>query len=269
MSVLMPLKVRLMLQQRWTYFRSKWNLLELSIIILTWSAVAVFIKRTLLGNRDMTYYQNHRDQFASFSETASADSQLQYLIAFLVLLATIKLWHLLGINPKMNMLTATLQRAWEDLSGLILIIMIMFIAYSAVFNVMYGWQLFSYRTLSDALLTVISLQIGIFNYDEVFEYNPVIGGLLIGSCIMFMTFVVLNFLITGILVAFQQEQIEHEASEEREIIDLLQKKICGLFGIRSDEANKSESRETTLDNEERVLDASEKKPCFTELTTDN
>lgn len=58
----MSLKVRLMLQQRWTYFRSKWNLLELSIIILTWSAVAVFIKRTLLGNRDMTYYQNHRDQ---------------------------------------------------------------------------------------------------------------------------------------------------------------------------------------------------------------
>lgn len=32
---------------------------------------------------------------------------------------------------------------------------------------MYGWQLSSYRTVGRALLTIISLQIGIFNYDEV------------------------------------------------------------------------------------------------------
>lgn len=51
-----------MKQQRWAYFRSKWNLLELTIILLSWSAVAIFIKRTLLGNRDMTYYHNHKDQ---------------------------------------------------------------------------------------------------------------------------------------------------------------------------------------------------------------
>lgn len=51
-----------MKQQRWTYFRCKWNLLELTIILLSWSAVAVFVKRTLLGNRDMTYYENHKHQ---------------------------------------------------------------------------------------------------------------------------------------------------------------------------------------------------------------
>ena len=53
---------KLMKQQRCAYFRNKWNLLEMTIILLSWSAVAVFIKRTLLGNRDMTYYQNHKDQ---------------------------------------------------------------------------------------------------------------------------------------------------------------------------------------------------------------
>lgn len=52
----------LMKQSKWKYFRSKWNLLELAIIILSWSALCVFIKRKLLGNRDIEYYQNHNDQ---------------------------------------------------------------------------------------------------------------------------------------------------------------------------------------------------------------
>ncbi|KAM6955775.1 polycystin-1-like protein 2 [Lycodopsis pacificus] len=228
----MFLQGKLMKQQRCAYFRSKWNLLELTIISLSWSAVAVFTKRTLLGDRDMTYYQNHKDQFASFYETATADSVLQYLIAFLVLLATFKLWHLLRLNPKMNLITAALQRAWNDISSFLVVIVIMFVAYSIACNVIYGWKMSSYRTLTDALVTVISLQIGIFNYDEVMDYNPVLGGLLFGSCIVFMTFVVLNLFLSVILVAFKQEQIHHKPSDEEEIVDLMLKNIFSVFGIR-------------------------------------
>lgn len=66
----------------------------------------------------------------SFSETARADAVLGYLIAFLVLLSTVKLWHLLRLNPKLNMITSTLRRAWGDISGFITVIAIMFLAYS-------------------------------------------------------------------------------------------------------------------------------------------
>lgn len=34
-------------------------------------------------------------------------------------------------------------------------------------NAIYGWNLSSYKTFMDALMTLIGLQIGIFNYDEV------------------------------------------------------------------------------------------------------
>ncbi|KAJ3593029.1 hypothetical protein NHX12_005367 [Muraenolepis orangiensis] len=228
----MVLQGKLMKQQSWAYFKNKWNLLELAIIILSWSALSVFIKRTLLGNRDMAYYQTHKNQFPSFRETATADAVLGYLIAFLVLLATVKLWHLMRLNPKLHMITATLQRAWSDISGFLVVITIMFLAYSIASNLMYGWKLYSYRTLLDSALTMVSLQLGIFNYDEVLNYNPLLGGLMIGSCIVFMTFVVLNLFISVILVAFTQEQIHHKPSEEEEIVDLMLMKLCSLFGIK-------------------------------------
>lgn len=61
---------------------------------------------------------------------------LQYLIAFLVLLATFKLWHLLRLNPKMNMITTALQRAWSDISGFLVVIVIMFVAYSTAVSIL-------------------------------------------------------------------------------------------------------------------------------------
>uniref|UniRef100_A0A8C7X6U9 Polycystic kidney disease 1 like 2a n=1 Tax=Oryzias sinensis TaxID=183150 RepID=A0A8C7X6U9_9TELE len=224
---------KLMKRQRLAYFQSKWNLLELAIIVLSWSALSVFIKRTLLGQRDVSQYENNKDQFVSFHETAQADAVLGYLIAFLVLLATVKLWHLLRLNPKLHMITATLQRAWTDISGFLVVIAIMFLAYSVASNLMYGWKLYSYRTLLEAAQTIVSLQLGIFNYEEVLNYNPLLGAFLIGSCIVFMTFVILNLFISVILVAFTQEQIHHKPSEEEEIVDLMLMKLFSLFGLKS------------------------------------
>ncbi|NXC21025.1 PK1L2 protein, partial [Corythaeola cristata] len=223
---------KLMKTLRLRYFHSKWNLLEMAIILISWSALSVFVKRTILGTRDISYYQEHKDDCVSFNETARADAVLGYLIAFLVLLSTVKLWHLLRLNPKLNMITSTLRRAWGDISGFITVIAIMFLAYSIATNLIFGWKLYSYKTLFDSAETMVSLQLGIFNYEEVLDYNPILGSFLIGSCIIFMTFVVLNLFISVILVAFSEEQKHYQASEEEEIVDLMLMKVFSFFGIK-------------------------------------
>uniref|UniRef100_A0A8C3LVU0 Polycystic kidney disease protein 1-like 2 n=1 Tax=Chrysolophus pictus TaxID=9089 RepID=A0A8C3LVU0_CHRPC len=229
---------KLMKTLKWRYVHSKWNLLEVAIILISWSALSVFVKRTILGSRDISYYQEHKEDSVSFNETARADAVLGYLIAFLVLLSTVKLWHLLRLNPKLNMITSTLRRAWGDISGFITVIAIMFLAYSIATNLIFGWKLCSYKTLSDSAETMVSLQLGIFNYEEILDYNPILGSFLIGSCIIFMTFVVLNLFISVILVAFSEEQKHYQASEEEEIVDLMLMKLFGFFGIKCKQEEK-------------------------------
>ncbi|KAK9392829.1 polycystic kidney disease protein 1-like 2 [Crotalus adamanteus] len=171
-------QVKILRALKWNYFHSKWNLLELAIILISWSALSVFVRRMILGLRDISYYQEHKDEFVSFNQTATVDAVLGYLIAFLVLLSTVKLWHLLRLNPKLNMITSTLRRAWGDISGFATVIIIMFLAYSIA----------------------------------VLDYNPILGSFLIGSCIIFMTFVVLNLFISVILVAFSEEQKHYQSA---------------------------------------------------------
>ncbi|KAF6078991.1 hypothetical protein HJG60_015036 [Phyllostomus discolor] len=227
----MTVQGKLMRKQKWCYFHSKWNLLDLAIILASWSALVVFVKRAILAERDIQRYWKHEEGI-SFSETAAADAALGYIIAFLVLLSTVKLWHLLRLNPQMNMITSALRRAWGDISGFAIIILIMLLAYSIASNLIFGWKLGSYKTLFDAAETMISLQLGIFNYEEVLDCSPVLGSLLIGSCIVFMTFVVLNLFISVILVAFSEEQKYYQLLEEGEIVDLLLMKILSFLGIK-------------------------------------
>ncbi|XP_006888947.1 PREDICTED: polycystic kidney disease protein 1-like 2 [Elephantulus edwardii] len=239
----MVVQGKLMRKQKWGYFCSKWNLLELAIILASWSALAVFVKRAVLVERDMQRYRGHREERVSFSETAAADAALGYIIAFLVLLSTVKLWHLLRLNPKMSMITSALRRAWGDISGFLIIILIMLLAYSITSHLVFGWKLHSYKTLFDAAETMISLQLGIFNYQEVLDESPVLGSFLVGSCIVFMTFVVVNLFISVVLVAFSEEQKCHHLSEDGEIADLLVMKILSFLGIggkREEPQNSSE-----------------------------
>ncbi|XP_067303965.1 polycystin-1-like protein 2 [Pseudorasbora parva] len=229
----MFLQGKLMKKQKWAYFKNKWNLLDLAIIILSWSSLSVFIKRTVQGEKDIQYYQQHKDQFPSFNDTVVIDSTLGYLMAFLVLLACLKLWHLLRLNPKLHLITSTLQRAWNDMSSFIVVIFIILLAYSITCNLIFGWKLYSYKTLPDAFKTIFCLQFGIFNYDEVITSDPVLGALIISTCVIFITFVILTLFVSIILEAFGEEQQNHQPSEEEEIVDLIFVKILSLFGIKS------------------------------------
>ncbi|XP_016090515.1 polycystic kidney disease protein 1-like 2 [Sinocyclocheilus grahami] len=228
----MFLQAKLLKRQKWAYFKNKWNLLDLAIIILSWSSLSVFIKRTVQGDKDIEYYQNHKDQFPSFHDTAVIDATLGYLMAFLVLLACVKLWHLLRLNPKLHLITSSLQRAWNDMSSFIVVIFIILLAYSLTCNLIFGWKLYSYRTFPDAFKTIFSLQFGIFNYDEVLSSDPVLGALIISTCVIFITFVILTLFVSIILEAFGEEQENHQPSEEEEIVDLMLVKILSLFGIK-------------------------------------
>ncbi|XP_060741700.1 polycystin-1-like protein 2 [Tachysurus vachellii] len=227
----MILQIKKIKQEKLQYFRSKYNLLELAIILLSLAAVGAIINRTVQGNQELKYFQEHKDQFPSFYSTASADSCLGNILAFLILMATVKMWHLMRLNSKLNLITCTLRRAWNDISSFIVVLIIMVLAYSIVSNLLFGWILYTYKTLQDSALAIIALQLGIFDYEQVLNLNPVLGSFLILSCVLFMTFVVLNLFISVVLEAFSHEQKHYKPSEEEEIVDLMIMKICRAFGI--------------------------------------
>lgn len=68
-----------MRKQKWGYFCSKWNLLELAIILASWSALVVFVKRAILADRDLQHYRKNRGEYVVTSPLSLALPCLSFL----------------------------------------------------------------------------------------------------------------------------------------------------------------------------------------------
>ncbi|XP_077319460.1 polycystin-1-like protein 3 [Lithobates pipiens] len=219
-------------EQKWSYFRQTHNLLDLCIIFISCANIGLYIKRVILRKRDIKRYSIDHSRFISFYETAMIDTAQGYIVAFLVALMTAKLWHLLNLNPNLHLITATLQKSWNEISGFLLTIIILLVAYSITCNLLFGWTISDYRTPVKAFVTIFSLLIGIFNYTEVINLDPVLGSLLIFTCVVFLVLVVVNVFLSALLNVFSSERKNPTPYKEKELVDLLVMKLSGALGIR-------------------------------------
>nr|XP_032659960.1 polycystic kidney disease protein 1-like 3 [Chelonoidis abingdonii] len=154
-------------QQKWRYFSSQRNVLDISIIFISLAAFGVYIKCRLLQKSVMEKYHQDRSRFVSFYETAQVASAFTYLLAFLVALAMGKLWNLLCLNPRMHLISSTLRRAWQEVLDFLLVLLVLLAGYSMACNLLFGWSIANYKTFFSSSVTIVGLLIGIFNYDTV------------------------------------------------------------------------------------------------------
>nr|XP_016852885.1 PREDICTED: LOW QUALITY PROTEIN: polycystic kidney disease protein 1-like 3 [Anolis carolinensis] len=193
---------RRMIWQKWGYFGNKRNLLDTSALLVGLVAFGLQFKRAFLAYQILTQYRQNRRRFISLYEMAEVDAAITYLIAFLLALATVKLWNLLRLNARMQIITQTLQAAWEDLLGFLLVLLVLLAGYSMACNLLFGWSILDYRTVLDSAVTIVGLLMGIFDYQEVVALDPVLGSLLVISSIFSMVFVTINLLVSVLLIVF-------------------------------------------------------------------
>ncbi|KAJ7311801.1 hypothetical protein JRQ81_006110 [Phrynocephalus forsythii] len=224
--------VQRLVQQKLGYFRSKGNLLDASTVLIGVATVGLYVKRTLLAESILQHHRRNRHQFISFYEMAEVDSALTYLIAFLLALTTVKLWNLLRLSPRMYLVTQTLQKAWDEVVGFLLVLLILLGGYSIVCNLLFGWSIYDYKTLFDSSMTILGLLIGIFDYEEVIALDPVLGSILISASIVSMAFVTINLFVSALLAVFGREMKAAKASKEESMMQLIQLKLSLLFGIK-------------------------------------
>lgn len=71
-------------------------------------------------------------RFINFYEAVKVNSAVIHLMGFLVLLATVQLWSLLYQNPRVRVIGRTLSRAWDEVVGFLLVILILLTGYAIV-----------------------------------------------------------------------------------------------------------------------------------------
>uniref|UniRef100_A0A4W2GWE1 Polycystin 1 like 3, transient receptor potential channel interacting n=1 Tax=Bos indicus x Bos taurus TaxID=30522 RepID=A0A4W2GWE1_BOBOX len=228
-------------QQRWRFFMRKRNLLDMSIILLSFVILGLDLTLISLHKKHMVQYHYDRDRFINFYEAVKVNSAVIHLMGFLVLLATVQLWSLLYQNPRVRVIGRTLSRAWDEVVGFLLVILILLTGYAIVFNLLFGWSISDYRTFLSSAVTVVSLLMGISHHKEVTAVNPVLGSFLIFTYVVLMVLVIINLFVSAILMAFGKER--KSLKREATLMDMLLLKLSSLLGIRQ---HQSACKQTAL-----------------------
>uniref|UniRef100_F7DDR6 Polycystin 1 like 3, transient receptor potential channel interacting n=1 Tax=Monodelphis domestica TaxID=13616 RepID=F7DDR6_MONDO len=216
-------------QQGWKYFTKKSNALDTCIIFISFIMMALQLKRVFLHKRYMQQYR-HKKRFTNLHEIVQVTAALTYLIGFLVLLTTIRLWSLLRLNPRLHIISTTLKRAWDEVVGFLLIILILLTGYSIAFNILFGWSISDYRTFSNSAVTIVGLLMGIFDSCEVITLDPVLGSFLIITSVILLVLVIINLFVSAILLTFCKER--KSIMKEAPLTEILMQKLSNLLGIQ-------------------------------------
>uniref|UniRef100_A0A8C5L6G2 Polycystic kidney disease 1 like 3 n=1 Tax=Jaculus jaculus TaxID=51337 RepID=A0A8C5L6G2_JACJA len=216
-------------RQKWKFLTRRRNILDTSIILISFSILGLDMKRISLHHKNMMQYHLDQDRFISFHETLKVSSAVTHLMGFLVLLATVQLWDLLRHNPRFQVINKTLSKAWDEVMGFLLIILILLTSYAMTFNLLFGWSISDYQSFFSSAVNVIGLLMGISPHKEVIALYPVLGPLLILTSVILMGLTIINLFISAILIAFGKER--KSLKKEAALTDMLLQKLSDLLGI--------------------------------------
>nr|XP_031314018.1 polycystic kidney disease protein 1-like 3 [Camelus dromedarius] len=219
-------------QQRWRFFTRKRNILDMSIILISFVILGLDMKFISLHKENMAQYHCDRDRFINFYEAVKVNSAVIHLMGFLVLLATVQLWNLLRQNLRLQVIGRTLSKAWDEVLGFLLVILILLSGYAIAFNLLFGWSISDYRTLFSSAVTVVGLLMGISHYKEAIALNPVLGSFLILTSVVSMVLVIINLFVSAILMSFGKERKSLKTQKEAALTDMLLQKLSSLLGIQ-------------------------------------
>ncbi|XP_051024818.1 polycystic kidney disease protein 1-like 3 [Acomys russatus] len=217
-------------RQRLGFFTRKRNILDTSIILISFSILGLNMQRLSLLHKNMLQYRRDPDRFISFSEALKVSSAVTHLMGFLVLLATVQLWDLLRHHARLQIISKTLNKAWDEVVGFMLIITILLSSYAMTFNLLFGWSISDYRSFFSSAVTLVSLLIGMSKHKEVIALHPILGSFLVLTNIILMGLVTINLFVSAILIVFGKER--KALKKEATLADMLLQKLSSLLGIR-------------------------------------
>ncbi|KAF6078992.1 polycystin 1 like 3, transient receptor potential channel interacting [Phyllostomus discolor] len=204
----------------------------MSIILITFAILVLDMKLIFLHKKNMAQYHHNRDRFINFYEAVKVNAAVIHLMGFLLLLTTVRLWNLLHHNPRLQVIGRTLNKAWDEMVGFMLVILILLTGYAIAFNLVFGWRISEYRTFFSSAVTFVGLLIGVSHYKEIITLCPVLGSFLILTSVILMVLVIINLFVSAILMSFSKERMFLKSWKEAAPIDMLLQKLSSLLGIQ-------------------------------------
>lgn len=225
-------EIRLFYKQRRRYFDTYWSYAEIAIIIASYTALTVYFLRYFATKSVLdTFSRTRGNGYVKLQYAASLDEMFGYVVGFIVFVGTLKFTKLLRFNKRIGILSATLHKCWDDLSGFLMAFFLCFFSFVIMFFVLLNMYLEGFYNFVTAVETCFSMMLGKFQFEEMKQVSMMVP-------IMFFVFVLcnswvlINLLLTLIIKSFQE--VKHDIMRqpnEYEMVAFVWGRFKGFLGM--------------------------------------
>ncbi|XP_041361597.1 polycystic kidney disease protein 1-like 2 [Gigantopelta aegis] len=199
------------------YFNESWTFVELTILCLAYSTIALFVNRLLVCNHLVNTFSDHNfEKFVNFHTAAFYDSLLRYVMSSLVLLVIVKFFKLLRFNVRLSMLAQTLHSARGRLIAYSFSLFGFTMAFAIFAVLVFGTTLEGYRNIPRTVITMFLFMMGKSDYYGLYEGNAVLGPLFFFLFSLTFQFLLVQYFITLLMDSFHTTRI-HIATVKTEV----------------------------------------------------
>ena len=157
------------------YFSDTWSYMEIIILVLGYSAIALFFQRLVAVNFIIDEYVNNKSEFIGFYTAIIWDFILTYVMAFLVMCVILKVLKLFRFNKNTRLLTASLDTVKGSLGNYAVVFFIYLLAFASFSWMVFGFWVAEFRDFGHTVMTLINLLLGVSNYKELERANIIFG----------------------------------------------------------------------------------------------
>lgn len=217
------------------FFKNYWNVLDVAQLVLSFTAVGLYIAR--IGNAKWTLnkVQENPFIFISFHYAIKGDELNTYIMGSIVFIATLKFLQLLSFNRHIAVLGHTVLQAGKDLLPLSMEALIVFLAFNIFAYVVFGNKVEGMADFITTFETSLAMTLGKAYFVDLSHADRLLGPLFFTLFVLAMQFFLLNMFMAVIMDTYSDVNSEiDENSDEFEIAGFLLRYLKSLFGSGSE-----------------------------------
>lgn len=220
---------RLIVRNGWQYFKSFWDLVEFSNLVLSCAAVVLYVYRDFFTRQTLREIPHKVPQrYINLYFAAQLDLLLTYIIALICFCVTIKFIKLLRFNKRISMLSSTLRKSWYPLSMFGITFGLVLVAFTLLSTLTFGKDLEGYKDPSTSFASIITLLLGKFSYHQFDSVNWVLGPAFFFAFNIFVNLIVMNMYISILNDSITEVRFDvAQQTNEYEMIDYTLDKFKG------------------------------------------
>ncbi|UJR09103.1 hypothetical protein I4U23_013350 [Adineta vaga] len=227
----MKVEIQSVIQLKTRYFRQFWSIIQIGIIVSSWTSVGVYIWRFRESARVSNLFEKTNGYvYINLQLAAYVNDILTYLLGYCCFFGMIKFVHFFRFNHRVSLFTETLRIAANELIQFFLMFSIVYMSYLTLFYLLFVSKLSSCSSLLSTAQMLFEITLMKFDATELIEAGAFLGPFCFTLFIFVVVFVCLSMFLSIINDSFRRAK--ETRIEDQIILSFMWKKFIQYTGLR-------------------------------------